>query len=211
MTAAVFLALALLSYLIGAIPFGIIVGKVLRGVDVRDYGSGATGTTNVLRTAGPVAALLVLFGDLGKGMAPVLLAWWLVPQSSWAEALAGIGAIVGHSWPVYAGFRGGKGSATGVGALLIMAPWVGLMALGVFAVVVALTRYVSLGSILGTLAMIVGLVSFVLLGAEPWPYLAFALVGGAILIFRHKDNVLRLMAGTEHRMGERGKRRQVSL
>lgn len=208
MIAARFLAVAALGYLIGAIPFGVIVGRVIGGVDVRDYGSGATGTTNVLRTAGPKAAVLVLLGDLAKGMAPVLLAWWLAPGSSWAEVIAGVAAIVGHSWPVYAGFRGGKGSATGAGALLIMAPWVGLIALAVFGAAVVLSRYVSLGSILGTVSMVVALVPFVVLGSEPWQYLVFALVGGAVLIYRHKDNLARLVAGTEHRLGQRGRRRQ---
>ncbi len=210
MTAAGYLALVVLAYLIGAIPFGVIVGRVMGGVDVRDYGSGATGTTNVLRTAGPKAAVIVLFGDLAKGMVPVLLAWWIVPHSPWAEVLAAISAVVGHVWPVYAGFKGGKGSATGLGVILIMAPWVGLIALGVFLAVVALSRYVSLASIVGTLAMVAGLVAFVLVGSEPWQYLVFAIVGGGILIFRHKDNVARLVAGTEHRLGEKGRRRQGS-
>ena len=147
------------GYLLGSLPFGLILGKLSKGVDVRDYGSGSTGMTNVMRTAGAPAAALTLLLDMCKAVVAVLIARWLFDAPG-AEALAGaLAALAGHNWPVFVGFRGGKGTAAGWGALIILSPISGLVATLVGVPTVALTRYVSLGSILGTLSGVITLTS----------------------------------------------------
>lgn len=191
-----------LGYLIGAVPFGVIMGRLFKGVDVRDYGSGTTGMTNVMRSAGVPAAVLTLLLDMSKAVLCVLLARWLFESHHGAEAAAAIAALIGHNWPVFAGFRGGKGTAAGWGALIILSPISGVVATLVGVPIVALTRYVSLGSILGTLAGVITLIALIAVGRAPVEYLAFALVGAALVIGLHKDNIQRLIKGTERKIGK---------
>ena len=191
-----------LAYLIGALPFGVIMGRLFKGVDVRDYGSGTTGMTNVMRSAGVPAAVLTLLLDMSKAVLCVLLARLIFESHHGVEAAAAIAAQVGHNWPVFAGFRGGKGTAAGWGALIILSPISGVVATLVGVPIVALTRYVSLGSILGTLSGVITLIALIAVGRAPVEYLAFALVGAALVIGLHKDNIRRLIKGTERKIGK---------
>jgi len=200
------------GYLLGALPFGLMLGKLFGGVDVRDYGSGKTGMTNVLRTAGIPAALLSLALDMGKAVLAVLLAR-IFFDSPGVEAAAAIAALVGHNWPVFVGFRGGRGTAPGWGALIILSPLAGLVATLIGLSAVALSRYVSLGSILGTLSGIITLIALAVLGIVVegdsdalWfadaEYIWFAVIGAALVIGLHKDNIQRLISGTERKLGQ---------
>ena len=190
------------AYVAGSTPWGLIAVRIARRVDVRGYGSGKTGVTNVLRTAGKVPALMTLLGDVGKGAGVVLAARALSDHTGLHATVAGA-AIAGHVWPVWARFRGGRGIATGVGAALALSPLAGLVGIAVFAPTVALTRYVSLGSI-GSVAAVVAFFGIaVALGTEPPPYFWFAVAAGALIILMHRDNILRLLKRTERRLGER--------
>ncbi len=209
MIAGQLIGLFVLGYLIGAIPFGVIAGRLVRGIDVRDYGSGGMGMTNVMRTVGRKAGLLVMIADLLKGAGAVALAWPIVGTSSdmlgWGHAIAGMAAVIGHSWPVYIRFKGGKGIATGAGALLVIYWPVALISVVVFIAVVRLTRYVSLGSILATLAMLLSMIPFVIYEMEPVASVAFAAAVAAVIIFRHRGNISRLRSRTESKIGQRVK------
>lgn len=204
------IAIVIISYLLGAVPFGLVMGK-LRGVDVREYGSGRTGTTNVLRTLGVGAAAIVFLADVGKGVVAVLLARFFVAADiapalpRLGEALAGLAAICGHNWSVYIKFRGGRGVTTGTGGIITMSPLVAAIAAAVFAFTVALSRYVSLGSILATTTVLIALIPLVIWGREPTGYLIYGLVGVPIIVFQHRDNIGRLLAGRERKLGERAR------
>jgi glycerol-3-phosphate acyltransferase PlsY len=201
--------LVVLGYLIGAIPFGVVVGKLTRGIDVREHGSGGMGMTNVMRTVGRKAGALVFLADLLKGAGAVALAWPILGSSSdmliWGHVAGGAAAVIGHSWPVYIRFKGGRGIATGFGALLVISWQVALIALAVFILVVGITRYVSLGSILGALTMLVAMIPFVVYDLEHYAYTVFAAVIAAIVIFRHRGNIQRLRLGTESKIGQKVK------
>lgn len=194
------------SYLIGSFPPGVVYGKLFRGVDVRQGGSGRTGATNVLRTLGWKFAAAVFVTDLLKGVLPVLAAR-LIIGTPLAEVAAGFGTIAGHNWPVYIGFQGGRGVATSFGAFLAMAPVASLIGITVFFAVVLATRYISLGSILATISAAVVFIVMGMLGSRaPGEYYVFAIAGTALLVIRHADNIERLRAGTERKFGERGDR-----
>jgi len=188
-----------LGYLLGAIPSGVLVGR-LRGVDPRDAGSGRTGTTNAVRTMGMRWAALVALLDVGKGLAAVLLGN-LIGPGPWAGALAGVAAVAGHVRSVFIGFAGGRGVATGAGVMILLAPLAVLAAFVEFAVIVGATRYVSLGSILASIT--VAIIS-VVLAAAGWAGIEVAVAGcaiAAIVVVSHADNIERLRAGTERRFG----------
>lgn len=189
------------GYLAGSIPFGLLLVLLVRGVDVRKYGSGKTGMTNVLRTAGKPVAALVLLADTGKGVGMALAAR-LLTDDPWLHAATAAAVIVGHVWPVFAGFRGGRGIAPGLGAAAVLAPWATLAGVAVFIPVVALTRFVSLGSVLGVAATVAGFVAFAAFSDIPWPYVAFAGGCGGLIIAVHTDNIRRLLNGTERRIGQ---------
>ena len=188
------------AYLIGAIPVGVLVSRMAGGVDIRRQGSGNIGATNVLRTLGPAAGVATLLGDIAKGY----LATWVAGAAGGAPAWLGAGAVaavVGNCWPVFLGFRGGKGVATGLGAFLCAAPWAVLPAAGLWILVVAATRYVSLASIVGC----VGFVGATWAFGYPAAILAGAAVVTLIIVWRHQQNIQRLRAGTESRLGQRVK------
>ena len=198
------LIVILVSYLIGSIPFGYLIVRGKVGDDVRRSGSGGTGATNVSRRAGKAAGVFTLVLDALKGVIAVLVARALFPgvgpYVDWLAAAAGIAAIVGHIFPVWLGFRGGKGVATGVGVFFVLAP-VALLCAGVlFVAIVALTRYVSLGSIVAavTIPLFVWLQAvFVEPVADLRPLLAAAITGAALILFAHRGNIGRLARGTE--------------
>lgn len=188
------------SYLIGALPTGYVLAK-LRGFDIRSRGSGNTGATNILRTLGWKAALVTGIVDVGKGVAGVALGQWAGGGTEhWVLALTTIAAVAGHAWPVYIGFRGGKSVATALGVVGWLAPVPTAIGLTVFAVIVGLSRYVSLGSIVGTLTVCLQ----VLAGPDhPWSVKLGILGMTVIVISRHHANISRLLAGNENRLGQK--------
>lgn len=185
-------------YLIGSIPVGFLVARAAGGFDIRAKGSGNIGATNVLRTLGPVPAVLTLLGDIAKGYVAVRAAEVLGPEPVWGAAGALL-AIVGNCWPVFLRFKGGKGVATGLGAFLALTPGAILLAAGVWIVLAAAFRYVSLASILGCVALVLGAWLF---GYTPM-YAATAACAAGLIVWRHHENVKRLLSGTERRLGER--------
>ncbi|HEX5874130.1 MAG TPA: glycerol-3-phosphate 1-O-acyltransferase PlsY [Pyrinomonadaceae bacterium] len=194
----------IIAYLIGSIPFGYLIVRGKVGDDVRQSGSGGTGATNVSRRAGKAAGVFTLLLDALKGVIAVLVARALFPgvgpSADWLSAAAGIAAIVGHIFPVWLGFRGGKGVATGVGVFFVLAPAALLCAGVLFVAIVALTRYVSLGSIVAavTVPLFVWLQAvFVEPVADLRPLLAAAITGAALILFAHRGNIGRLARGTE--------------
>lgn len=180
------------------------LGKA-RGLDLRQYGSGRTGAANTLRTLGPAASAAVFLGDLSKGVLAVVLARLLVGVPA-AEAAAGLCAVAGHNWSAYIRFRGGRGVAASLGAVALMAPPMAGVGVVVFAAVASLSRYVSLASVLGSVAVPIALAPLVYLGLFPLEYLAFSLVAAALIVLQHKDNLERLRSGTERRLGEKAER-----
>lgn len=195
-------AMAVVGYLSGSIPFGWLMGRFTMRIDVRDYGSGKTGFTNTMRSLGLKRSLAVLIGDILKGALPVVLARVLIDGEA-AQVAAGVGAVVGHVWPVWLGFRGGAGVATGVGAALAMNPFVVLAAAIVFVLCVAVVRIMSVASLAGTLALAVGFVIFTLADLSPAAYIVFAILAGALIWWRHRSNIQRLLTGAEPRIGQR--------
>ena len=198
--------LVVIAYLIGAIPFGLLVGLLTRGVDLREHGSGRIGATNALRTVGLVGAVVVFVLDAGKGFVAVLLVGLLyvagpAGSSPWVAAAAGIAAIAGHIRSVFIGFRGGRGVATFAGSMLAAAPWVLAVVVPIFAIVVWRTRYVSLGSLVGSLLAPVTAAVLAFFGQATLAAVALGVGGGALVIGAHADNIARLRLGTERRIG----------
>ena len=190
-----------LSYLLGAMPWGYLLLQWRRGVDIREYGSGRTGMSNVLRTGGGKVAALVLMLDVSKGILAVILAREVIGHRE-AEVAAGLLALAGHNWPVFLGFRGGRGIAAGAGALSLLSPIAAAIAFAAFAATTLVSRYVSLGSIVGVIAACISLVALYLLGQTfSIYYILYGVLGGAIIIWQHRDNIQRIREGTEHRLG----------
>jgi len=187
------------AYLIGAVPIGWLVARAFGVTDIHRHGSGNIGATNVLRTLGRLPAVVTLVGDVLKGYAAVVVAGALAGGAPPALAAAAVAAVVGNCWSVFLGFRGGKGVATGLGALLRLVPWATLAALPVFVVVLASFRYVSLASLLAALCVPLGAL---VLGYPRVSTLA-ALAVAALVVSRHHANIARLRAGTESRFGQK--------
>ena len=191
--------IVIVAYLIGSIPFGYLIVRTKEGSDIRQTGSGGTGATNVSRRAGKAAGVLTLLLDASKGAAAVLIAQ-NVSDSDWVKAAAAIAVIVGHIFPVWLGFRGGKGVATGVGVFIVLAPVALLCAGVIFVSIVFFTRYVSLGSIMAAalIPLLVWLQNvFVEPVADLRPLLTAAVVGALLIILAHRGNIERLARGTE--------------
>lgn len=182
------------AYLLGAIPTGFLLVKWTTGRDVRSLGSGNTGATNVLRTSGLMVGMATLACDIGKGYLAAWLAARLTLSDPLAAPAAALAAMAGHAYPVFLKFRGGKAVATFAGAFLFLAPLATAAVMAVFAIVVAWTRWVSLGSVLagGTAPLAAWLIAH-----PPWPQVAAAGLGGAFIVYRHRENIGRLRAGTE--------------
>lgn len=197
-----YLVMVPIAYLVGSIPFGLLAGKLVAKVDIRDYGSGKTGMTNVLRTAGATAAAVVLLLDMGKAVA-VVVAAKLIFDSYGVEAASALAAIFGHNWPVFIGFRGGRGTATGWGGLIILSPIAGLIATLIGLGLVGLTRYVSLGSITAAALGSGVLIALAMMGQEPLVYSWYGIIGGTLIVVRHRDNIQRLLNGTERKIGNK--------
>jgi len=201
---------ALAAYLIGSLSFAVIVSRGMGLSDPRTYGSGNPGATNVLRSGSKAAAVVTLLLDALKGWLPVMLvSWFGAPYGlgAGAQALAGLAAFAGHLWPVFFRFAGGKGVATAAGVMLALGPWLGAAVLAGWLVVLLLARYVSLASIAaGVLAPTCDLIGA---GASWWPLEPFRTLAltamGLLLIWRHRENIRRLLAGTESKLGSRKK------
>lgn len=200
-----YLANVLLGYLLGSIPFGLVVGFAFTGQDIRTRGSGKTGTTNVLRTAGRTAAALVLVGDISKGVIPALAGRYLFDDNGVAAWGAAAG-IVGHIFPVFAGFRGGRGVAVAFGGVLGLTPLLALAFPIIAAAIVIPTRYVSLMSVLGTPIAAAILWLAVVLWDAPAAFAVYALFAVVLIEYMHIPNIRRLLAGTEPRIGRGGER-----
>jgi acyl phosphate:glycerol-3-phosphate acyltransferase len=198
------LAAFALGYLLGSLSTAVLVGKIYCK-DIRSHGSKSAGLTNALRVLGKSAAVLVLAGDVLKGIIACLMGLRLGVYAYSGEAVdsvsllaAGAGAVIGHNWPVYFGFKGGKGALTGV-AVLFMFDWVmALICLGLFVIVVALTRYVSLGTVCATIFFVA--LSFIPVFGHTFYFHIFALLMAFIIIFKHRENVRRLLSGTENKV-----------
>lgn len=192
-----YLLAALVGYLLGSFPTGLLIGRWLCNIDIRQYGSKNIGTTNMFRTLGPKAAGIVLLGDMGKGMLAVAFANWLTGEPQIALSLTGgLAAVLGHNYPVFLKFKGGRGVATAFGVLCLLQPKVVMIVFPVWLVLVLLTRYVSLGSVVA---------AFVAPIAAWWfnyelPLVIFTTAAAAFVIIRHKENIGRLLAGTESRI-----------
>jgi acyl phosphate:glycerol-3-phosphate acyltransferase len=197
---------AVLGYLLGAIPFGLIIGRLTKGIDLREYGSHRTGATNALRTLGTAAAAAVFVLDVAKGVVAVLLARILFagdPMVEWAAAVAGVAAIVGHNWSVFIGFTGGRGVATSAGALGAMSLWTIVIVAPIVVLAIWRSRYVSLGSVTGALGAPIITAALAVIGAASIPAIAYALASGLLVTAAHADNIGRLRAGTERRIGQK--------
>ncbi|MFQ5873303.1 MAG: glycerol-3-phosphate 1-O-acyltransferase PlsY [Dehalococcoidia bacterium] len=194
-----FLVLVLAAYLLGSIPTGQVLVKRAKKVDIRDYGSGNIGAANVFRVAGPRAAALVLLADLAKGFVPVVIAKSIL-TSHLGAVFVGLAAASGHIWSIYLGFRGGKGVLTTLGGLLALAPAAGLISAVVGAIVMAVFRYSSLGSLTGTMAGAATLLFLIVVRRKPPAYLAQVLVPPALIIATHRENIQNLLRGTERRL-----------
>jgi glycerol-3-phosphate acyltransferase PlsY len=192
-------AFLIASYLAGSIPFGLIFGRTMGGVDVRTVGSGNIGATNVLRGAGKTAALLTLLADMLKGLIPVMVAARIFSDDM-ATALSGMAAIAGHNFPVYLRFKGGKGVATSFGVVLAVAPWTGLVCLLTWGAAAGVWRYSSLSALIAF--ALYPLMTFAFHGdSRPLSLLSLFVFG--LMYFRHRDNIKRLLAGTEPKIGQK--------
>ncbi|TVQ59324.1 MAG: glycerol-3-phosphate 1-O-acyltransferase [Spirulina sp. DLM2.Bin59] len=203
----IIVGLAVAAYFVGSFPTGYLLTRLLTGLDIREQGSGSTGATNVLRTVGKGAAAAVLVIDAIKGAIAVLLVFGvgrLTPSlppdwQPWLATAAGLLALIGHSRSVWLQFKGGKSVATSIGILFVMSPLVALGTLGVFGITLALSRIVSLGSVLGAIAVSIWMVVF----GQPLPYILFGVMAGLYVLVRHRANIQRILAGTEPVIGQK--------
>ena len=193
------ISIILISYLLGSIPTGFLIGKYLKNIDLRLIGSGSTGATNVLRNVGKWPALFVFIIDVGKGLISVKIAQYFADQGL-IEVLAGISAISGHIWPIWLKGKGGKAVATGLGMFLALSWKVGLASLGVFLIVLAKSKFVSLSSI--TAAILLPIFMFFNLGNASHPYFVISLIVSLLVIWKHRTNINRLIKGEESKINQ---------
>jgi glycerol-3-phosphate acyltransferase PlsY len=208
-----FCGAGLIGYLLGSIPSGVVVSRLSHKDDPRAHGSGKTGATNVLRTLGPGAAVLVALVDGSKGAAAILLTRYVIfpvahtppglaEIQGYAEALAGITALLGHNYSLFIHFKGGRGVMTGFGGLIVMSPIATAIGLVCAIIPIAITRYVSLGSIVGAGVSILAAAALIPSGLTTFPHFIYVLVGGSFIIVSHTDNIQRLLKGTERKLGQ---------
>ena len=214
MMIAKFAAVVILGYLLGSIPFGALIGRRMAKVDVRAYGSGKTGGTNVLRVAGKKAAALVIGLDVSKGVLAVVFAGLIIGRNYLivgnfglglltAQILAALAAMAGHNWPVFLRFRGGRGVATFFGGLFALCPVAALFGGEVFIIGAGLSRFASLGSIAGAVGTYSILIPLTLFNGFPLEYLVYAFIGTLAIIIMHRGNIARLLSGKERKLGEK--------
>lgn len=211
MIIAKFVAVVVIAYLLGSIPFGLIVSKLRSGIDVRKYGSGKTGATNVMRAVGTKLGFLTIGLDGFKAGLAVQLAKVIIGNGiltigsiplDWqvAQVIAGIAALVGHNWPLFAKFKGGRGVAAYFGTLFVISPLAAIFGIEVLVVSALLSRHMSLGSMLGALAAWCLLLTLTIVNNSPPVYLIYGSIATGLLIYLHRDNVKRLKQGTERKL-----------
>ncbi len=211
MIIAKFVAVVIIGYLLGSIPFGVLISRRSARVDIRGHGSGKTGATNVLRTAGAKAAAMVVSLDLLKGVLAVVFAGLIVDRGYLvvgsfglgvlvAQVMAALAAMAGHNWPVFLKFKGGRGVATFFGGLIALCPPAAIFGGEIFILGAGLTRFASLGSIAGAVGAYAILMPLTILNGFPIEYLVYALIGTIIIIVMHRDNIKRLMSGNERKL-----------
>ena len=214
MIVAKFLAVVIVGYLLGAIPWGVLISKRSARVDVRDYGSGKTVMTNVLRVAGRKAAALVVGLDLAKGVLAVVFAGLMVGSDYLvvgsfglglltAQVLAALASIAGHNWSIFLKFKGGRGVATFFGGLVALCPVAAIFGGEVLIIGIGLSRFASIGSIAGVVGTYAILVPLTILNGFPIQYLVYSLIGTVGIFVMHRDNIARLLTGKERRLGEK--------
>jgi len=186
-------------YLLGSIPFGYIVGKLFKKVDIREFGSGNIGATNALRILGPLLASFVVIGDIGKGIFSIYLVQYFNIDNLLILTIAGLAVICGHDWSLFLGFKGGKGMATTFGVVFALNPTISILALIIWGVVVITTRYVSLSSIFAVISIFI----FTILFKQPYEYIIFSAIIMILGIFKHKENIERLKSKKERKIGEK--------
>ena len=202
-----FLLSIIIAYLIGSISFGVLAGYIIHNIDIRKYGSGGSGATNVLRTIGKPAAAIVLLLDISKAVIYLLLLNLLPNNTPLISTLSALALLSGHIWPIYFKFHGGRGIAPALGALLIINPIIGILSFLIAIIVMIISKYVSLGSIIGTLfgAISLSLVSFYnlpMFANEPIEAL-YAILGAILIVGSHRKNIKRLLNKTESKLGEK--------
>ena len=209
-----FIIIVVVAYLLGSIPFGLIISKLKSGVDVREYGSGKTGATNVMRITGAKLGILTLVLDVVKAAGAVMLATVIIDGDSgvltigsaavyWqhiAQVVAGLAAVIGHNWPIFAKFKGGKGVTAYFGTLFAIYPPVGIFGAQIVAIAALRSRHMSLGSVLGSVAALCLMIPLTILYKFPLIYLAYGSVVVALIFLQHHDNIKRLKQGTERRL-----------
>lgn len=210
MTALTFTAAVVVAYLLGSIPFGLIIGKLKSGIDVRQQGSGKTGATNVMRSVGRKFGVLTIVLDVAKAAGAVLLARVIVSsevmvagiatQQELAQVLAGFAAIAGHNWPVFGGFRGGRGVTATFGTLLAIYLPAGILGVEVLAIAALVSRHMSLGSMLGVVAVVCLLVPLILFYGFPLIFFLYCIVIAGLVVLQHRDNIRRLRQGVERKL-----------
>ncbi len=194
----------IISYFIGSIPFGFLITKIVKGVDIRQIGSGNPGATNVSRVLGKPYGILVFFLDMLKGFLPIFTFDLLFGSHDHSPSLilCGIGVICGHTFPIFLGFKGGKAAATGCGVFLWLAPIPLLVSVAIWLITISISRYISLGSIISSIILVT---SLILLGKDPFGrglYVTlFSVFMAILIIIRHKSNIKRLLNGTENKIG----------
>lgn len=205
---------AIVAYLWGSLPAGYWMGKILRGrdFDIREHGSHKTGATNVLRTLGAIPAIIVFILDISKGIGPALLATYVVPfqGAGWGILVGGLCALLGHCFPIFIGFKGGRGVLTGAGALLIISPFTFLIGMIATFSTIGISRYVSLGSLVGCVTTIVCAIVLYTLGPTFFspisidlPHMLYMIIAPLLVALFHADNISRLIHGTERKFGSK--------
>jgi len=217
MIVAKFITVIVVGYLLGSIPWGVLIGRRVAKVDIRDYGSGKTGSTNVLRTAGKKAAALVVLLDVLKGALAVVFAGLLFGKNHvvignvalgmlTAQVLAALAAMAGHNWSIFLKFRGGRGVATFFGGLIALCPGAAVFGGEIGIIGASLTKFASLGSLAGVVGAYAILIPLTILNGFPIEYLVYVLIGGIAIIAMHKDNIVRMIKGRERKLGEKAEK-----
>jgi glycerol-3-phosphate acyltransferase PlsY len=213
MIIAKFILVIVIGYLLGSIPFGLIISRRKANIDIRNFGSGRTGGTNVLRALGRKAFLMVAALDIAKGALAVVLAGLIIGSDYiiignsglglLSQVLAGLAAVVGHIWPVFLKFKGGRGVATFMGGLIALFPIAGLLGGEAVIIGAGLSGFASLGSIIGVVGVFAVLIPLTIIYNLPIEYLGYALIGTLLIIFVHRDNIKRLLSGNERRLNQK--------
>ncbi len=208
-----FILVIVVGYLLGSIPFGLIVSRRKAKIDIRDYGSGRIGGTNVLRTLGRKAFLMVAALDIAKGALAVVFAGLIIGNDYiiignsglglLSQVLAGLAAVIGHIWPVFVKFKGGRGVATFIGGLIALFPIAGLLGGEAVIIGAGLSGFASLGSIIGVVGVFAILIPLTIIFNLPIEYLTYAFAGTLLIVFVHRDNIKRLIAGSERRLDQK--------